>query len=92
MKVRKTTGHPLKQDPDVVKLFKAMKSTTELVRDLDSRLHPETLVMMQSASLALMIAYSEITGLPSPLESIPGVIVEQDPNDKTVATYTVNAS
>lgn len=61
-------GHPAKQDPAVAKLFRAMRSTTELVRDLDGRLTEEQLMYLKSCSIGLMFTYAELTGLPNPAE------------------------
>ena len=59
-------GHPARKDPDIDKLFRAMKASVELVRDLDGRLTDEKYVYLKAAALGLMHAYSELTGLPAP--------------------------
>jgi hypothetical protein len=64
--------HPARQDPDVDRLFRAMKSTVELVRDLDGRLSPDALLLLKAAALGQMHAYSELTGLPAPAEILLG--------------------
>lgn len=62
----KPGGHPAKQDPEVAKLFKAMKNAVELVRDLGPRLSAENELILKASALGLMSAYSELTGMPSP--------------------------
>lgn len=64
--MRKPVGHPAKQDPEVAKLFKAMKNAVELVRDLGPRLSAENQMILKASALGLMSAYSELTGMPSP--------------------------
>lgn len=64
--MKKSVGHPAKQDPDVAKLFKAMKSAVELVRDVGPRLGEENELILKASALGLMSAYSEMTGMPSP--------------------------
>ena len=63
-------AHPAKTDPDIAKLFKAMRSTVELVRDLEGRLDDENHIHLRAAALGLMASYSKLTGLPSPFEVI----------------------
>jgi hypothetical protein len=65
-------GHPAKQDPDVAKLFRTMRSAVELVRDLDGKVSDDTLWDMKASALGMMVAYSELTGLPSPTEILTG--------------------
>ncbi|BCW61863.1 hypothetical protein [Arthrobacter sp. StoSoilB22] len=69
---RKPGGHPAKQDPDVAKLFRAMRSTVELVRDLEPKLTPEAHLHLKAAALGLMHVYAEQTGMPAPTELIGG--------------------
>lgn len=64
--MKKNVGHPAKQDPEVAKLFRAMKTAVELVRDLGPRLSAENQVILKASALGLMSAYSELTGMPSP--------------------------
>jgi hypothetical protein len=61
-------GHPAKQDPAVDKLFRTMKATVELVRDLQDRLPAEEWLCLRAAALGQMVAYSNLTGLPAPVE------------------------
>ncbi|WNM64583.1 hypothetical protein SEA_MIDNIGHTRAIN_96 [Arthrobacter phage MidnightRain] len=63
---RKPGGHPAKQDPDVAKLFRAMRSTVELVRDLEGKLAPEVHLNLRASALGMMHAYAAMTGLPAP--------------------------
>ncbi|AYN55862.1 hypothetical protein PP635_gp87 [Arthrobacter phage Auxilium] len=69
---RKPGGHPAKQDPDVAKLFRAMRSTVELVRDLEGKLAPEVHLNLRASALGMMHAYAAITGLPAPTEILGG--------------------
>lgn len=62
----KPSGHPAKQDPDIARLFKTMKTAVELVRDLDGRLSGENHLKLKAAALGLMHTYSELSGLPAP--------------------------
>lgn len=64
--MKKSVGHPAKQDPEDAKLFKAMKNAVELVRDLGPRLSTENQLILKASALGLMSAYSELTGMPSP--------------------------
>lgn len=61
-------GHPARQDPEVDKLFRAMKATVELVRSLQDRLPAEEWLCLRAAALGQMMAYSNLTGLPAPAE------------------------
>ena len=63
---RKPGGHPAKQDPDVARTFRSMKSTVELVRDLEGRLTPDAHLNLRAAALGLMHTYAELAGLPAP--------------------------
>lgn len=69
---RKPVGHPAKQDPDVAKTFRAMKSAVELVRDLEGKVSVEGHLNLRAGALALMHTYSELTGLPAPAEILGG--------------------
>ncbi|UDL14908.1 hypothetical protein PP357_gp61 [Arthrobacter phage Sarge] len=69
---RKTGGHPAKQDPDVAKLFRTMRSSVELIRDLEGKLTPDRMLELKASALGLMWAYSELAGLPAPDEIIGG--------------------
>lgn len=69
---RKPGGHPAKQDPDVAKLFRTMRSTVELVRDLEGKLSPEAHLKLRASALGLMWAYSELAGLPAPDQILGG--------------------
>ena len=69
---RKPGGHPAKQDPHVAKLFRTMRATVELVRELDGKLNPETMIQLKAAALGTMWVYSELAGLPAPDAIIGG--------------------
>ena len=64
----KPRGHPAKQDPDIDRLFRTMRATVELVRDLDGRLSPDAMVHLRASALGMMTAYAEIAGLPAPIQ------------------------
>jgi hypothetical protein len=49
-----------------------MRSTVELVRDLDGKLSPDGLLQLKAAALGQMHAYSELTGLPAPAQILGG--------------------
>lgn len=68
MAARKPQGHPAKQDPDIAKLFKAMRSTVDLVRDIGPRLSEDSEVHLRATALGLLIVYAELTGQPSPIQ------------------------
>lgn len=70
--MKKSVGHPAKQDPDVAKLFKAMRMAVELVRDVGPRLGAENELQLKASALGLMSAYSEMTGMPSPYHTMVG--------------------
>lgn len=63
-------GNPVKKDPRVAKLYKTMLSAVELTRDLKDDLSPEKYEWFRASALGLMFAYSELTGLPSPMDYI----------------------
>lgn len=65
---KKTTGHPAKQDPDIDKLYRTMRSTVELVQSLTGRLTPEQMLYLKASAAGLMFNYAALTGLPSPIE------------------------
>jgi hypothetical protein len=69
---RKPGGHPAKQDEATAKLFRTMRNTVELIRDLDGRLTDEAMLKLKAAALGTMHAYSELAGLPAPDEIIGG--------------------
>jgi len=69
---RKPGGHPAKQDEATAKLFRTMRNTVELVRDLDGRLNPETMIQLKAAALGTMWVYSDLVGLPAPDAIIGG--------------------
>lgn len=64
------SGNPARQDPDVDKLFRTMKSLVELTRDLEDRLPSETYVWLRASALGAMETYAQITGKPLPMEMI----------------------
>ena len=65
-------GHPARKDPQVERLYKAMKSTVESVQSLDGRLTDDTFLKLRASALGLMFVYSELTGLPAPDQVIKG--------------------
>ena len=69
---RKPAGHPAKQDEDVARLFRTMRATVELVRDLDGKLSDDGMLQLKAAALGLMHVYSEVAGLPAPDTIIGG--------------------
>lgn len=70
---KKPSGHPAKQDPQIDKLYRTMRSSVELVRDLEDRLTPTQLLYLKGAAAGMMFNYAALTGLPSPIE-----VVEND--------------
>lgn len=69
---RKPGGHPAKQDPNVAQLFRTMRNTVELVKDLDGKLSDDGHLQLKAAALGLMGAYAELTGLPAPNQILGG--------------------
>lgn len=69
---RKPGGHPAKQDPDVAKLFRTMRATVELVKDLKGKVSDEADVHLRAAALGMMHTYAELTGLPAPADILGG--------------------
>ena len=67
---KKPSGHPAKQDPQIDKLYRTMRSTVELVRDLEDRLTPEQLLYLKGSAAGMMFNYAALTGLPSPIEVV----------------------
>ena len=68
----KRGGHPAKQDAEVLKLFRTMRNTVELIRELDGRLTDNRMLELKASALGLMWAYSELAGLPAPDQIIGG--------------------
>lgn len=69
---KKQQGHPAGKDPVIGKTYRTMRSMVELVRDLQD--HPdvpeEHWLWLRSGALSAMLVYSDITGLPSPMDYI----------------------
>lgn len=69
---KKSQGHPAKRDPLVAKLYKTQVAMVELVRDLQD--HPdvpaEHWLWLRAGALSAMLTYSDLTGLPSPMDYI----------------------
>lgn len=63
-------GNPVRTDPDVMKLERAMRDAVNLVRSLQGRVDEEHYIHLRASALGLMMVYSEITGLPSPLDYV----------------------
>lgn len=63
-------GNPAKQDPRITKLYKTMTAAVELTRDLKGDLSEEHYEWLRASALGLMVAYSDMTGLPSPMDYI----------------------
>ena len=72
MTKRKPGGHPAKQDEVTAKLFRTMRNTVELVRDLEGKLAPEDHLNLKASALGMMHTYSSLVGLPAPDEIIGG--------------------
>lgn len=70
---KKPSGHPAKQDPEIEKLYRTMRSTVELVQALEDRLTPAQHLYLKGAAAGMMFSYAALTGLPSPIE-----VIEQD--------------
>lgn len=75
MATSKSSGHPAKQDPEVGRLFRNMKSSVELVRDLEGRLSDETFLKLKASALGLMFVYAELANLPAP-DSVVGEVFD----------------
>lgn len=56
----------------MAKLFRTMRATVELVKDLNGKVSDEADVNLRAAALGLMHTYAELTGLPAPTEIIGG--------------------
>lgn len=69
------TGHPAKRSPEAVKLERAMRDTVGLVRSLQGRVSEENHIHLRASALGLMVAYSDLTGLPSPLDYVDMEVV-----------------
>lgn len=67
-KSKKPAGHPAKQDPAIAKMYRTMRSTVELVQELEDRLDPGQLLYLKASAAGLMFNYAALTGLPSPIE------------------------
>lgn len=63
-------GNPARTDPRIAKLYKTMSSAVELTRDLKGDLSEEHYEWLRASALGLMVAYSDMTGLPSPMDYI----------------------
>lgn len=69
---KKPGGHPAKQDPAIDKLFRTMRATVELVKELDGKTSPDANLHLRAAALGLMHTYAELTGLPAPTQILEG--------------------
>ncbi len=49
-------------------LFRAMRASVGLVRDLDGQISEDAMLCLKAAALGQMQAYAELTGLPTPME------------------------
>ncbi len=49
-------------------LFRAMRASVGLVRDLDGQISEDSMLCLKAAALGQMQAYAELTGLPTPME------------------------
>ena len=56
----------------MAKLFRTMRATVELVKDLNGKVSDEADVNLRAAALGLMHTYAELTGLPAPTEILGG--------------------
>lgn len=69
---KKTQGHPAGKDPVIAKTYRTMRAMVELTRDLKD--HPdvpeEHFLWLRAGALSAMLVYSDITGLPSPMDHI----------------------
>jgi len=65
---RKPGGHPGRQDLETQRTYNLMKRCVELVRIMEPRLSEEAHLHLKASALGLMVTYSELTGLPSPLD------------------------
>lgn len=63
-------GNPARKDPRIAKLYKTMTGAVELTRDLKGDLSEEHYEWLRASALGLMVAYSDMTGLPSPMDYI----------------------
>lgn len=70
MAKKKPGGHPARQDPLTRKLFATMRANVELVRDTKGLISESRHEMLRASALGLMFAYSELTGLPDPVDVI----------------------
>lgn len=59
-------GHPIKQDPEVQKLYRVMENTYSLVYCLEIVMDHEELLNMQAAANGVTQAYSKLTGFKDP--------------------------
>lgn len=67
---KQTGGHPARQDATTKKLFATMRANVELVRDLQGKMSESRHEMLRASALGLMFAYSEIAGLPDPIDVV----------------------
>lgn len=59
-------GHPLKQDPEVQKVYKLMENTYALVYTLEIVMDYEDLLNLQAAANGMTEVYSKLTGFKDP--------------------------
>lgn len=59
-------GHPIKNDPEVQKLYKVMENAYSLVYALEIVMEDEDLLNLQAAANGVTLAYTKLTGFKDP--------------------------
>lgn len=70
-------GHPLRQDPEVQKLYKVMENSYSLVYTLEILIEEEELLNLQAAANGITQVYCKLTGFKDPqvsLRAYPGSV------------------
>lgn len=72
---KRLVGHPIKQDPEVQKLYKVLERSYSLVYALEIVMEHEDLLNLQAATNGITQVYIKLTGIKSPqitLRTFPG--------------------
>lgn len=64
---KKLGGHP---DPEIQKLYLALRSTVELTATMQDKLPAGTYEVLRASCLGMMEVYAQATGKPSPIGAI----------------------
>lgn len=72
-RTKRSSGNPANvQDPVKQKLAKTMRSTVELVQELEGMLTPDQIEWLRSCAVGLMFAHATVNNMPDPIDVVMG--------------------